>query len=95
VRSLEGRALEEFFATREARRSVQISLLAEVAGSYLTLAADKELLKISRETFESQQASYNLIKRRFEAGPHRSLISARPRRALILPVWISPASRAR
>ena len=73
VRSLKDQALEEFFATEEARRSVQISLVAEVAGNYLTLAADKESLKIARDTFESQQASYNLIKRRFEAGASSEL----------------------
>jgi multidrug efflux system outer membrane protein len=73
VRSLKDQALEEFFATEEARRSVQISLVAEVASNYLTLAADKEHLKIARDTFESQQASYNLIKRRFEAGASSEL----------------------
>ncbi|MBI5057783.1 MAG: AdeC/AdeK/OprM family multidrug efflux complex outer membrane factor [Nitrospirae bacterium] len=73
VRSLKDRALEQFFATEEARRSVQISLVAEVASNYLTLAADKERLKIARDTFESQQASYNLIKRRFEAGASSEL----------------------
>jgi len=73
IRSLKDQALEEFFATEEARRSVQISLIAEVASSYLALAADKEHLKIARDTFESQQASYNLIKRRFEAGASSEL----------------------
>lgn len=73
IRSLNSRALEEFFATEEARRSIQISLVAEVAGTYLTLAADKERLKIAHDTFESQQASYNLIKRRFEAGASSEL----------------------
>jgi multidrug efflux system outer membrane protein len=73
VRSLKDRALEEFFATEEARRSVQISLVGEVANNYLTLAADKELLKIAQDTLESEQASYNLIKRRFEAGASSEL----------------------
>ena len=73
VRSLKDRALEELFATEEARRSVQISLVAEIAGSYLTLAADKERLKIAKDTFESQQTSYKLIKRRFEAGASSEL----------------------
>lgn len=68
VRSLKDAALEQFFATEEARRSVQISLVAEVASNYLTLAADKERLKIARETLETQQDSYDLIKSRFEAG---------------------------
>ncbi len=73
VRSLKDRALEEFFSTEEARRSMQISLVAEVANDYLTLAADKELLKIARDTFTSQQESYSLIKRRFEAGASSEL----------------------
>jgi len=73
VRSLKDQALEEFFATEEARRSVQISLVAEVASDYLTLAADKERLKIAQDTFESQKASYNLIKHRFEAGASSEL----------------------
>lgn len=73
IRSLEDQALQQFFATEEARRSVQISLVAEVARNYLTLAADKELLKIAQDTFASQQTSYNLIKRRFEAGASSEL----------------------
>ncbi|HSB31643.1 MAG TPA: AdeC/AdeK/OprM family multidrug efflux complex outer membrane factor, partial [Candidatus Sulfobium mesophilum] len=73
VRSLKDQALEQFFATDEARRSVQISLVAEVANNYLTLAADKERLKIAQETLASQQTSYDLIKRRFEAGASSEL----------------------
>jgi multidrug efflux system outer membrane protein len=73
VRSLKDEALEQFFATSEARRSLQISLVAEVASDYLTLAADKEHLKIAQETFESQQASYNLINSRFKAGASSEL----------------------
>lgn len=73
VRSLKDQALEQFFATEEVRRSLQISLMAEVASNYLTLAADKERLKIAQDTFESQQASYSLIKRRFEAGASSEL----------------------
>lgn len=68
VRSLKDQALEDFLATEEARHSVQISLVAEVANSFLALAADMERLKIARDTFESQQTSYGLIKRRFDSG---------------------------
>lgn len=73
VRSLKDKALEEFFSTEEARRSMQISLVAEVANDYLTLAADNDRLKIARDTFESRQKSYNLIKSRFEAGASSEL----------------------
>ncbi|MDX9715613.1 MAG: efflux transporter outer membrane subunit [Dissulfurispiraceae bacterium] len=68
IRSLNDQALQEFFATEQARSSVQISLISEAASRYLSLAADKEKLKIIRETLKSQLASYNLIKSRYEAG---------------------------
>lgn len=68
VRSLKDQALEQYFATGQARRSVQISLVAEVAANYLTLAADRERLKLAKETLMSQQASYQLILSRYEAG---------------------------
>jgi multidrug efflux system outer membrane protein len=68
IRSLEQRALEEFFATEQARRSAQILLVSEVANAYLALAADRENLQLARSTLEAQQASYNLIRRRFEVG---------------------------
>ena len=68
LRSLNKRALEEFFATAQARRSAQILLISEVANAYLTLAADQENLKLAQSTLETQQAAYHLIKRRFEVG---------------------------
>jgi multidrug efflux system outer membrane protein len=39
-----------------------------VANTYLTLAADRENLQLAKSTLEAQQASYNLIQRRFEVG---------------------------
>jgi multidrug efflux system outer membrane protein len=68
IRSLKDRALEQFLATEQARRSLQISLVAEVATDYLTLAADHERLKIAHDTLFTQQAAYDLVKRRFELG---------------------------
>jgi multidrug efflux system outer membrane protein len=68
IRSLKERALEEFFATEEARRSAQILLVSEVASAYLTLAADREALQLSQSTLETQQAAYDLIRRRYEKG---------------------------
>ncbi len=73
IRSLEDRALEEYLATEQARRSAQIALVAEVARAYLTLAADREYLKLSRSTLKTQQANYNFVKRRFELGLQNEL----------------------
>ena len=68
IRSLNAQALEQYLGTEEARRSAQISLVAEVANAWLTLAADKERLALARSTFESRQKSHELIRRTFEVG---------------------------
>jgi multidrug efflux system outer membrane protein len=68
VRSLKDQALEEYFATEEAQRAAQISLIAAVAQSYLTLAADREELLLARQTLESRQSTFGLIEKRFNAG---------------------------
>ena len=73
IRSLKDRALEEYLSTEEARRSAQIALVAEVARAYLTLAADRENLELSRSTLKTQQANYNFVKRRFELGLQNEL----------------------
>ncbi|HKX42561.1 MAG TPA: AdeC/AdeK/OprM family multidrug efflux complex outer membrane factor [Burkholderiaceae bacterium] len=68
VRSLSAQALEQFLATEEARRSTQISLVAEVATAYLTLGADQERLVLAQNTLTSQSESYRLNQRSFEVG---------------------------
>ncbi|MEW5683395.1 MAG: efflux transporter outer membrane subunit [Pseudomonadota bacterium] len=68
VRSLSAAALQQFFATEENRRAVQISLIAEVATAYMTLAADQELLAITQDTLASRDAGLELNRKRFEAG---------------------------
>ena len=73
VQNLKDQALEEFLATGQARRSVQISLIAEVAVNYLNLAADRERLQLARETMEAQQSTFQLIRRRFEVGASSEL----------------------
>lgn len=68
VRNLNEQALQLFFATEEARRGTQISLVAEVANVYLTATADGELLRLARDTLESQESSYKLARRSHELG---------------------------
>ena len=68
VRSLKDAALQSYLATRENSRAVQISLIAQTAGTWLTLAADQDLLALSRETLSTRDESMTLIRRRFEAG---------------------------
>jgi multidrug efflux system outer membrane protein len=68
VKNLSEAALQQYLGTEEARRSQQISLVSEVANAWLTLAADQERLRLAQDTLKSQQISYELSKRRFEAG---------------------------
>ncbi|MHC1700566.1 MAG: efflux transporter outer membrane subunit [Humidesulfovibrio sp.] len=68
VQSLKDAALEQFLATEESRKSVELSLVAEVATAYLTLAADREHLALAREILETEQASHEVVQSRFDFG---------------------------
>jgi outer membrane protein, multidrug efflux system len=68
IRSLKDKALQEYFATEQARRSAQILLVSSVANTYLDLAADRECQTLAKNTFTLQQDTYNLIKRRYQIG---------------------------
>jgi len=68
IRSLKEQALQEYLTTEEARRSAQISLVSEVARVYLTLAADREKLKLAQSTLKTQQGIYDLVRQQYETG---------------------------
>lgn len=68
IRALNRAALEDFFATRENRNAVAISLVADVADAWLTLAADQELLAITRQTYASRKEAYEIAQGRARIG---------------------------
>jgi len=68
VRNLSEAALQQYFAQEEARRSAQLSLIASVASTYLTLAADQERLRVSQATLEAYESSYELTRQRHDYG---------------------------
>lgn len=68
AKNLKGEALEDYLSLTETRRSTQISLVAEVATAWLTLAADNQRLKLADETLRSQQETYDLTKRSHDLG---------------------------
>jgi len=68
IRSLRDRALEEYLATDQARRSAQILLVSAVSQTYLALAADREALKLAASTLDAQEASYKLIRKQYDVG---------------------------
>ncbi len=74
VQSLKGQALEQYLATGQAQRSIQISLVSQVATGWLALAADRERLQLARDTLANQQESYKLTRSRFEAGVSSALV---------------------
>lgn len=68
VRNLNEQALEQYLSMEATQKSSHISLVAEVARAYLTLLADRELLALTEQTCASEQASYDLIQKRFNEG---------------------------
>ena len=68
VRNLSESALQRYFAQEEVRRSAQLSLVAEVANAYLTLAADQEQLRLAKATVEVREQSYQLTVKRHDFG---------------------------
>ena len=73
VRSLKDAALQSYLSTRETSRAVQISLIAETANAWLTLAADQDLLALSQETLATREESLKLTRSRFDAGAANQL----------------------
>lgn len=73
VQSLKDQALEQYLATEQAQRSVQIGLVAQVATTWLSLAADRERLRLAQHTLAGQRESFKLVKSRFDAGISSSL----------------------
>lgn len=68
VRSLRDRALEQYLSTDATRQATQLSLVAGVAQSYITLCADSDLYKLAGETAASQHESLRIAQAKFNAG---------------------------
>jgi multidrug efflux system outer membrane protein len=68
IRSLKDNALEQYLAMDQTRRSAQILLLSAIANSYLALAADRESLALVTSTLAAQEASYKLVRKRYDVG---------------------------
>lgn len=68
LRLLGDAAAAQLLATEEARKTVQISLIASVANTYLALLADEELLAVTREALKTREESFRLTKLKFDNG---------------------------
>ncbi|HZF41993.1 MAG TPA: efflux transporter outer membrane subunit [Sphingomonadaceae bacterium] len=68
VRSLSNAALQQYFATEAGARATRLSLVAEVAAAYVTLASDRSLLAIARDTESNARRSVELTGARLRGG---------------------------
>lgn len=68
VRNLTRASLEQYFASEEAQRSTRISMIAEIATAWLTLASDQDQLRLSRETLTAFDQTLKLTREQFRVG---------------------------
>jgi multidrug efflux system outer membrane protein len=68
VQSLNDAALQQYFATAQARKAFEILLVSQVADQYLTTLAYDELLAVTQRTLDTAQASYDLTRLQFQNG---------------------------
>ncbi len=68
IASLSEAALAQYLATEEGRNAAQMTLVASVASTWLNLAADEELLALTRQTLATREESLRLTRLRFDNG---------------------------
>lgn len=76
VRNLNDAALQEFLRVAENRRSVQLSLVAEVVNAWLLLDADARRLRLARETLATREQALELTRRSHALGATSALALA-------------------
>lgn len=68
VRDLSDAAYEQYLATEQARRTVQINLIAQTAEAYFRLRASQELRQLMEKTLEAREGTLRLVQARFDLG---------------------------
>ena len=68
VHNLARAAQEQVFASQEAQRSTRISLIAEIANAWLTMAADQDQLLVARRTLATFRQTLDLTAAQFRIG---------------------------
>lgn len=68
IRNLSTAALNTYFATESASRAVRLTLVSDLAEAYFTLAADRTLLAIAKETEANAERSVALTQARLKGG---------------------------
>jgi multidrug efflux system outer membrane protein len=68
IHSLTRAAFEQYLATRQGRRNQELTLIAQTATDWLTLASDESLLQVAQTTLKSGQTSLDLANARLNGG---------------------------
>jgi len=68
LRSLNRSAFNQYLASEAAARATRLTLVANIAATWLTLAADRSLLRIAEDTEKSAQTSVELTQARLNGG---------------------------
>ena len=68
IRNLNRAAQEQYFASEEAQRAARISLIAEIATAWLTLASDRDQLALAQETLKAFEQTLELTRAQFRIG---------------------------
>ena len=76
VRNLNDAALQQFLQTTVNQRSVEITLLADVANAWLALAADQARLALAQDTLAAQRKAFELTQRMHALGATSGLVLA-------------------
>jgi NodT family efflux transporter outer membrane factor (OMF) lipoprotein len=76
VRNLNDAALQQFLQTTVNQRSAEITLLADVANAWLTLAADQARLELAQDTLTAQRKAFELTQRMHALGAMSGLVLA-------------------
>ncbi|QRX81027.1 efflux transporter outer membrane subunit [Glaciimonas sp. PAMC28666] len=94
VRSLKDAALASYLSTEEARLSVKITLVSQVAQAYLAERSYAEQQELAQQTLNSRLQDYKLAKMRFEVGAS-SALDLRVSETLVQSARVSFATLAR
>ncbi|RZZ89746.1 efflux transporter outer membrane subunit [Pseudoxanthomonas winnipegensis] len=68
LRSLSQEAQQNWLSSAENQRSVRLSLIAQVAAAWLTVAADQAQLTLAQQTLDSQAQTLQLTERQHSVG---------------------------
>lgn len=68
IRNLSEAARQQYLSTAQARRTVHINLVSQVAEAYFRLRTAHQLQELMDKTLQSREATYRLVQARYDTG---------------------------